>query len=252
MLYLEKLTLYLRITNRIKFIDSTHLQTEILAYMPRLHSFIFYMSTYVDTDLFHYSPDENIRQPFTNIGQQQMANIVNYIVTSQAVCSIFTLPFAFDRLEDIGNIFPDTVFNNVTYLLVQDMVPFNHEFFIRVARAFPLLNNFRVINLMSQSSCKPNTIASDNSQLCQVAEYPHLKSLDVRIGATDYVEQFLNETRTYASCLTDLTVSYNDLRIVTKDFTRDETRRNCTKVKRLNMIGTLVHSKDFYLYFPYL
>ena len=78
-----------------------------------------------------------------------MASIINYIHSREAVCSIFSLPFAFDRLEDIGNVFPDTIFNYVTYLLVQDVIPFNHEFFIRVARAFLLLNHFRIMNFKS-------------------------------------------------------------------------------------------------------
>ena len=193
-----------------------------------------------------------ISKELTYIGHQCMASIINYINSREALCSIFSLPFAFDRLEDIGNVFPDTIFNYVTYLLLQDVIPFNHEFFIRVARAFPLLNHFRIMNFKSQLSCNLNTFSSDNNQSFPIAQYPYLTSLDMRSGNLDYVEQFLNETKTYLLCLTELTVSYNDLRIVTKSFTREETRRNCAKVKRLIMITILVHSKDFYLYFPSL
>ncbi len=250
--FLEKLTLYLRIENRDIFIDKTHLENEIYVYMPRLHSFTFYICACGNrADLFRYVPSQDIQRTVTYVRHQRMANIINYISSCTAIGSIFSLPFAFDRLEDIGNIFPDTVFNYVTYLLVQDVVPFNHEFFIRVARAFPLLNNFRVINIESQSACDLN-ISSDGSQSYSIAEYPYLTSLDLRITAADYVEQFLNERKTYVPCLTELTICYDVLRSVTNNFTREETRRNCAKVNRLNMMGTFVHLKDFYFYFPLL
>jgi len=252
MSFLEKLTLYLRIKNRGTFVDSTHLENEILGYMPRLHSFTFYICTYEDTVAsFRYVPSQDIRKIVTCAGYERMASIINYINNREAVCSIFSIPFAFARLRGIGNIFPNIVFNYVTYLLVQDVVPFNHEFFIRVAQSFPLLQDFHVANLESQS-CNISGFSSNDTQLYSIAEYPHLTSLDVRSGSIDYVEQFLNETKTCVPCLTELTVSYNYLRIVTKDFTREETRRNCAKVKRLDVIGTWVYSKDFYVYFPLL
>jgi hypothetical protein len=59
---LEKLTLYLRIEDRDRFIDGTHLHDEILIYMPELHSFIFYISTHVNTaNLVHHLSCEDIQ-----------------------------------------------------------------------------------------------------------------------------------------------------------------------------------------------
>ncbi|CAF3209201.1 unnamed protein product [Rotaria sp. Silwood2] len=164
----------------------------------------------------------------------------------------FKQEFALRYFTNIGNIFPKTVFKYVTYLLVEDILPFNHEFFIRVGQAFPLLNIFRVINEELQSCCNFNTFSSDNNRSNPIAEYPHLTVLDLRNAHFDYVEQFLNETKTYLPCLTELTVFYTNLRIATENFTREETRRNCAKVKQLFIVIPLVHSKDFYLYFPSL
>ncbi|CAF4599147.1 unnamed protein product, partial [Rotaria sp. Silwood2] len=80
MSYLEKLTLYFRIENRDRFIDGTHLQNEILVDMPRLHSFNFYFSTHHNSaDLFHHVSSQDIQRTFTNIGQQHVTSIVNYI-----------------------------------------------------------------------------------------------------------------------------------------------------------------------------
>jgi hypothetical protein len=249
MSYLEELSLYPRIENRNRFIDGTHLQNEIFVYMPQLHSFIFYISTYTtDTvDLLRNLSTEDIQRTFTNIGRENVVSIVNNIGGEQVKCSIFSLPFSFDRLEEIGNIFPNIIFSYVTYLVVQDVVPFNHEFFIRVARAFPLLKNFHIFNNESQSLCNLN-----NRQSYEIAEYPHLTSLDM-IGANcDYLEQFLNQRKTYAPSLTELIIVYNDLGIVTKNFKRQVTQRNYANVKRIYMIIPLVHTKYFYLYFPLL
>jgi hypothetical protein len=49
-----------------------------------------------------------------------------------------------------------------------------------------------------------------------------------------------------------LTVNYDKLIIVTENFTRNITRLNCTKVKKININEPIVHSKDFYVYFPLL
>ena len=60
---LEKLTLYLRTINRDRFIDGTHIENEILAHMPQLNSFIFYICTYINNvDLIHNLSSEDIQR----------------------------------------------------------------------------------------------------------------------------------------------------------------------------------------------
>jgi hypothetical protein len=222
---LEKLTLYLRIKNRDRCIDGTLLQNEILVYMPQLHSLTFYICTCINTvGLLYHLSSEDIQRAFTNIGQQHVASTINYISSEQIKCSIFSIPFTFDCLEDVGHMIPNIIFNYVTYLVVRDIISCNHEFFIQVARAFPLLKTFRILNMESQS-CRLT-----NSQLYEIAEYRHLTYLEMLCGNIDYLEQFLNKTKTCVPCLTKLKVVYNNLRIVTDNFTREETR--------LKMCGT--------------
>ena len=250
---LEKLTLYLPIEGRNTVIDGTYVQHDILNYMPQLHSFTFYICTYVDTVGLSYKlSSEDIQQTLTNIGLQDVTSIVNYVCDSRAACSIFSLPFQFDYLKDLGNKFPNIVFSYVKYLLVEDIDPFEHEFFMRIARSFPLLKHLRIFNVVSQVLDGLMTFSSDNCQVHSIIEYPHLTILDVKHAHRDYVEQFLNETKAYIPCLTKFGVFVHDLKVVTKDFTREETRRNCAKVKRIFTLGSLVHSEDFCLYFPSL
>ncbi|CAF4230932.1 unnamed protein product, partial [Rotaria sordida] len=116
--------------NRV--IDGTYVQHDILDYMLELHSFTFYICTYVETiDLSYKLSSEDIQQTLTNIGQQHAINL--------------------------GNKFPNIVFSYVTHLLVQDTDPFEHEFFMRIARSFPLLKHLRIINVEPQ--------ANDSSQI---------------------------------------------------------------------------------------
>ena len=216
--------------------------------MPQLHTFNFYIRTYIDTvDIINNLSSEHIQQPFIHIRQQQVACVVNNINSSQIVCSIFSIPFTFDRLQDIGNQFPNISFSYVTYLRVQDVFPFDRRFFIRVAHAFPLLKTLRVSNYYSQSVSD-----LDDNQSYEIAKYLHLTYLHVLGAHKSYLEQFLNERKTYVPCLAKLKVAHHHLTIVTNHFTREETRRNCVKIKRLLMVIPLVHSKDFYLYFPLL
>jgi hypothetical protein len=69
---------------------------------------------------------------------------------------------------------------------------------------------------------------------------------------THYVEHFLNETKTHLPRLTELKVDYDDLKTVTRKFTRDEMRRNCANVQRLILWNLIVYRKVVYRYFPLL
>ncbi|CAM4846643.1 unnamed protein product [Rotaria magnacalcarata] len=231
--YLKHLTLYLCIEGRNRIIDGTCVQDDILVYMPQLHSFTFFISTYLDIrDLSLNLSRQHIQQTLINIGQQNAATIVNYLSIYTLECSIFSLPSAFDYLRHLGNTFPNIIFNYVTYLLVNDKDGFKHEFFVRIARSFPLLKYLRVFNIEPQVSAVMK-LSSDHSQSYSMIEYPHLTSLDVNHGHEDYLEQFLNEAKAYMPCLTELKVHYHRLKTVTNNFTREETRRNCAKAKQL-------------------
>ncbi|CAF0850912.1 unnamed protein product [Rotaria sordida] len=92
----------------------------------------------------------------------------------------------------------------------------------------------------------------DNNSTFSVIEYSHLISLDIKRVYLDYIAQFLLETKAHLPRLTELKVNYDQLKTVTKDFTRDATRRNCSKVERLIVEESTVFSKDVYQYFPSL
>jgi hypothetical protein len=250
---LEELTLDIMNGDRNTFVDGTQMNNEILVHMPRLSKFTFHISTKTELNhLVHYLSSDDIKRTFTDIGYEHVGCILSY-TAGCAVCHVFSLPFVFDHLEYIGNTFSPIVFTHVIRLTVHDIDPFKHEFFVRIARFFPLLKEFHVLNFRPQAKISDKVNSPDN-ELYSIVEYPCLICLSLFLSHIDYVEQFLNETKTHLPRLTKLVVDYRQLTIVTENFTRDTTRLNCAKVNQLIIEETLVlvHSKDFYVYFPLL
>jgi hypothetical protein len=161
------------------------------------------------------------------------------------------LPKIEENVLDITNNLPNIVFNSVTHLLLHDKYPFKHEFFIRLARAFPFLKNLS-INTILPPNWRCHEYHLRDKDWCSIVEYPHLISLDIYSANSYYAEHFLNETKTHLPRLTELKIRYEDLEMVTKNFTRNETRRICAKVKRLIVKHCIVYPKDVYHYFPLL
>ena len=244
---IRELTLNIINDSRTSFIDGTGIYNEILLHTPRLDQFIFHISSEIQLDhsLDPRPAKEDIQRTFTNIRCDQVECMVNYQYDS-VLCRVFSQPFVFDTLEKLGNTFPPVVFRYVTSLSVHDIVPFEHEFFVRIAQSFPLLKSLCVVNLQPQSSL-PN-----NNERHSVAEYRYLSSLRLFGCHTDYIEQFLTRTKTYLHALVKLTVDYDQLAIATDNFTRTTTRINCAQVEALRLNQTLACPQGFYLHFPLL
>jgi hypothetical protein len=241
---LQELTLYIYVNNRATFVDGKHVHDEFLIHMPQLQTFTFYIRTscevtvHVDDQL----SNNEIKQTFISNEYEQVACIVQYITNNYAICHVFSLPFAFDCLHMLGKNFPNIIFNNVTLLMVFDYTPFDYEFFVRIARSF------QVKNLQSNR----DQFECDNNQSYTIVEYPHLRTLNVLCAHIDYIDQLLDESKTRLPQLTELKIDYENLRMVTKNFTRDATRLNCSKVKKQNFYDTMVYPKEYYRYFPSL
>ena len=73
-------------------------------------------------------------------------------LNNMAICAAFSVPFVFDEISYLGNTFPLIVFNRGAHLTVTDTVPFEHEFFARIACSFPSLKYLDVYSSQPQSS----------------------------------------------------------------------------------------------------
>lgn len=249
MIDLEKLTLYLRVDCQRAFIDPKSLIDAFSMCSPRLQSFNFYLSTqHKKNDLSHYSFNYRTQPILINGRCQEVLHMISPWPRGE-VYHMFTLPFEFDKLFSISRTFPNILFRHVAELWVCKVLSLGHEFLLRIAQSFPLLTRLFVDDMFSSLDAMR---MSDNSLSDKVAEYPHLTSLDIFRTSTITVEQFLNEKTTCMPRLANLSVQYEHLRIVTQDFTREETRRNCANVTRLVTYAVMVGSKDYYNYFPSL
>jgi len=245
MLNLEKLILYLRIDYQHRFIDPIDLLNQFSMHLPQLSSFKFYLSIINDQSHFVNYLSNNNR----NMKYQQTSDIVCFH-NNKATYHLFTLPFEFIKLINIGNLFPNIRFNNVIELWVFDVGPLEHEFFLRISRAFPLLKNFIVSDYKSLFNYVIHS--SDDIQSYEIVKYPHLTSLDLIGAGVSCVDQLLNENKTHLPRLNQLRIFYDTLRITTENFTREATRHNCSNITRLFTEKQFVGCKDYYSYFPLL
>ena len=250
MLHLEKLTFYLRIDRQDVFTDPIDLINEFSMHMLRISSFNFYLSVLNNkNDLARHLSNNDPKRNLTNKGYEEVLDMVCDRVEG-SVYQIFTVPFEFALLMSVGYIFPNIVFKYVIDLCINITVTYEHEFLLRVVQAFPMLKYLYICAFtpFSYGPRKPLI----NSQPHEPIEYRHLISLDIMRTDINYVEHFLNETHSHLPCLTELIVGYEDLRIITEDFTRETTRRNCANIRRLTNWRAIAGSKDYYDHFPRL
>jgi hypothetical protein len=120
----------------------------------------------------------DIERTFTNIKQRQVACMVDYYDPYKMICRVFSLPFKLHRLAHIGNNIPNIVFNSVTHLRLWDKNAFKHEIFIRLARAFPFLQNLSIWNI-KRAFLEIPEYHLRHKDWCSIIEYPHLISLDI-------------------------------------------------------------------------
>lgn len=250
MVNLERLTLCLHLNCKDFFIDPVHFLNQFSMNMLRLHSFDFHYSANLNRkDMADYLSNKQIETKHINAVHQQVSTMSS-LSPQEATFHVFTLPFEFTKLSYIGKIFPNIIFKYVTTLCIRDIVLLEHEFFVRIARSFPLLRMLHIYQFSEIPSDATQNESLAKAKSCEIAEYPHLSCLEISKSGINIIDEFLNESKTRLRRLMYLCVSYEKLREVTNDFTREETRRNCTTIRYLVIGITNVGSKDFHSYFP--
>jgi len=251
---IEKLTLSFRISRRTSFIDGIYLTNEVLSYMSYLHTFMFDIVSDDTIINQHFKPSvDDIRRTFIQNGHH-IDCYIDYYTKEIGRCHVYSLPFTMERIHYITSRFPGGTFINVRVLRVCDIVrSFEYTFFAKISRSFPLLSQLTISNTIEQIK-KPSCQWEKSKEASSIIEYSHLVELIFSDVHIDYVEQFLSSLNTRLPCLNKLHVRYEHLISVTNNFTRNSTRINCAKLKRI-IFDEVIHSvqsRDFYLYFPSL
>ncbi|CAF3531650.1 unnamed protein product [Rotaria sp. Silwood1] len=150
----------------------------------------------------------------------------------------------------ITNNFPGGLFEHVRVVSLFDEQPFEHEFFLRIQKSFPFIEELSLVNYKPQNR-KQSYESNSNNQTLSLIEYLFLTKLYISDVHDDYIEQFLFHTKTYLQNNIIVYVAYESLQRVTHNFTRDSTRTNCAKISKLHFWGQEKPSNSLEEYFPY-
>jgi hypothetical protein len=248
MTHLEKLTLAFRVGRRNSFIDGIYLDNYIVSHLPHLHTFHFNIITeFVRINQQQPKPTpDDIRRTFIERGYN-VDCYIDYEFYNLGRCHVYSLPFHMEFLYHISHNFSGGMFINVRVLYMKDNHhPFEHKFFAQISRSFPLLSRLILSNANEQKE--------KHEEKSSIIDFSHLVELTYYTVHIDYVEQFLSESNTRLPCLNKIHISYQSLVSATENFTRSTTRMNCEKLKYIifDRKMAMVHSKDYYLYFPLL
>ena len=245
---LEKLTLSLNVCHRTSCIDGDHLVNDIINKMSHLHTFNFNIvceMVMISKELFP-APDD-VKRPLIHRGYN-VECYTDYSDFALGQCHIYSLPFTMERMDTFTNKFPGGLFMTVRqFVACGDRHPFNHDFFVRISQAFPLLNKLTIFNRNEQQE------EVTHEQTLSIIKFPHLTTLRLSISSVDYAKQFLFDFKTCLPCLNTLYITYIDLMIVTDDFTNNSARANCSKLQHIIFKSPPdIYPENFYLYFPLL
>ncbi|CAF3185350.1 unnamed protein product, partial [Rotaria sp. Silwood2] len=196
-----------------------------------------------------YPLKEDIQQTFKDFPFRKIISCVDYIHNrKQAQYHIYSYPFLMKFYKQITNNFPGGFYPYVRQVSLYDKHPFEHEFFLRISLAFPLMSRLTLINYCSKNFKQ----SIDINQNLEIIRYNHLIELEIRQCHDDYIEQFLLNTKTYLHNSILLIIDLESLTRITQNFTRNETRINCSKVNKLFLQGeyeNLIQSLQNY--FPF-
>ncbi|CAF2045231.1 unnamed protein product [Rotaria magnacalcarata] len=213
---LEELNLHVVVYCEKRFIDGYDLKRNVISRLLQLNKFVFNIRSRLPlNDQAYLSSNEDCQRSFNDRKEGQ--------------CHIYSSPYPAKYYEYITNNFPDGLFKYVREFSLYDERPFEHEFFIKIAKSFPFMEKLTVYNNKPQLSKFDERSTDDNRHL-SVIQYPYLRLLDLFDAHDDYAEQFLLEFKTCLPIKVDLHVHFSTLSRVTHNFTRNATRMNCAKI----------------------
>jgi hypothetical protein len=239
MVNLTELGLYLYANNIEIFIDGNNLKKNIIDHLLHLKKFQFDIRSiiYVLDQAVYLPSNEEIEKTFRNFMNNKVISCVDYFPKKDTgQCHIYSYPYTMTHYRGITNNFPGGSFKYVREVTLFDEHPFEHEFFLRISQSFPYLKVLSINNRVPQNHKQCRT-SNDDNQECSMIKYCHLIELSLPCIHTDYIEQFLDHTKTCISNNVSLFVDYYLLRKVTGNFKRNHLRVNCSKLTNLHLLG---------------
>ncbi|CAF1246936.1 unnamed protein product [Rotaria magnacalcarata] len=200
-----------------------------------LHLVVYCEKRFIDgydlkRNIAYLSSNEDCQRSFNGLKNNKIISCVDYFPEcKEGQYHMYSYPYPATYYEYITDNFPDGLFKYVREISLYDERPFEHEFFIKIAKSFPLMEKLTVYNNKPEMNKFDERSKVDNRHL-SVIQYPYLRLLDLFDAHDDYAEQFLLEFKTCLPIKLDLYVYISTLSRVTHNFTRNATRMNCAKI----------------------
>ena len=245
---LERLFLSFIIDNK-QFLDGNRLNNDIVNHLPMLNQFTFNIHSRIyDNKPNDIRSNEDIQRTFQIFPHQQIVSCVDYFPDENfGQCHYYSQPYTMTTYENITNNFPGGLFPYVSEVSLFDERPYEHDFFLRLSKAFPSLRKLEIKNFKAQIE------KSSETQDLPIIEYSSLIKLYLVDVHDNYIEQFLFDSKAFFPNYLSLSVDLHSLERVTNYFTRNQTRINAAKIKDFSLFGCRHEiSQDFREYFPSL
>ncbi|CAM4754814.1 unnamed protein product [Rotaria magnacalcarata] len=203
---LEELSLFF-LNHNGAFIDGDNLAKNTIGHMTKLNKFAFDIRTIISfVKLLNLPSYKEFQNTFRHFEKIQIISCIDYFQkASECYCHMYSYPYTLKYYKDITNNFTRGLFECVREISLFDERPFEHEFFLQIARSFPFLEKLILHNREPQMYY---------GQQWPIIEYPHITQLDLVRTHHSYVEQFLNNTKMSLLNNIYLYVNYHGLQIV--------------------------------------
>ena len=227
MINLEELSLYLIIDRDgafSSFLNGNNLKKDIINHLPKLNQFLFSIHQNLCLRYCNHLPLNNdIEHTLKGLEDYRIVSYVDHFPREKtAQCHMYTSPCQMKYYHRLTNSFLGGSFPFVNDVLLFDERPFTYEVFRLIAQTFPFLQR-----LIIQNYSKQKRKRSKRTKFITSIHFPRMTHLDLSEAHMDYVEQFLDHTKTSLFNAITLYVNYRCLQRVTQSFTRDTTRINC-------------------------
>jgi hypothetical protein len=132
---------------RKSFINGNNLKENIICHIPQLKKFTFNIRSIWFDSPMNIPSNEDIQQTFKDFKDMRIISCVDYFQEREySQCLVYSYPYKLEHYREITNHFPGGLFRCVREVLLYDEYPFEHEFFLRIAQSFPLVERLTVIN----------------------------------------------------------------------------------------------------------
>jgi hypothetical protein len=164
-------------------------------------------------------------------------------------CHIYSSLYTIKFYKNLTNHFPGGLFKYVQKIFLFDERPFQHQFFIEIAQSFSFIKILSLTNQKPQQHKQSQKSIDENNQEHFIIKYPYLTEINHFNVLEDYVQQFLDHTKTCLPENIQFLGAYQLVQRVTDHFTRETTPINCAKIN--NLIPHVFQiTEQLIIYFP--